>query len=876
MVYTGKSLLSTSSRVKEVEEVLKMLDLKLPGNLHQEKLGGGQVSESELVVDIDTPATSSCSSSVKDRGKTKRKRSDTSEQVAQTPSKVAKLEKSPDILLLEMAKMLMPLSENKCLPCNSPGCDVIISHANMTKHFEGHFAEHEKKPIPLKPKAGVILFKCDKCGKGFKFRKALENHVKDCKSRMSPRKTQIVLSKRASFSSDSLESSISEKIINCSVCKKNVPSAWHLHPSRHSCVEKENIEQDVDDPKPIASPIKESPKHQRETSTVSNKNKQDESKVGKHKRCPKCNELFVSSWNMRCHLSAIHFKKEILEANPGMICSICRKDYSSKTEMLKHIGGTHKEVLEKILNKEGLSLDSSVSPKKVVDKVSNGFKCPKCGEDFDKRSTMKIHVANRHYMEKLTTTYPGTQCTICDKELQSRKMLLKHIAIGHEKILVFLLGKEGLILPPKQDQVLQSAILKMKPKQDKVLESAVLKTEPKYGSSEGKKQEEPKLISGGNNTPEKKLQEKKEYGFKCPKCDKICQNYSKLKVHIGVSHYYKKLSSVHPGTKCERCNKESSSHRNLVQHILMKHDKVLVWLLGRDGLYLPSKTGEEPKQISPSKNKETENDIAKPRANKNHESDTSSKIHFGANCQICSQDISHSTLVAMRHYLKNHFKDKLKADSEGLEEYQCFVCKEKVDKSLKNHSKSLSYFAHLRKHPEILVKYLKVENLYEEPSPSYSEGEHGFCIKKVRVDIKMTELIRGKVKLLDIDEEDEEDKAEESESEPEPELSLEERMKCFLCFEDFTGKGVKALLTHYSKDHYRLELEHNFITRSGKTWSHDRKCQECFIPVQSREEYILHIGVEHRMVDRELPSKYRLPADTIVKVRLPFNFLSHL
>ena len=91
-------------------------------------------------------------------------------------------------------------------------------------------------------------------------------------------------------------------------------------------------------------------------------------------------------------------------------------------------------------------------------------------------------------------------------------------------------------------------------------------------------------------------------------------------------------------------------------------------------------------------------------------------------------------------------------------------------------------------------------------------------------------------------------------------------MKCFLCFEDFNSKGVKALLTHYSKDHYRLELEHNFITRSGKTWNDDKRCQECFINIQSREEYLQHIGVYHRMVDRELPAKYRLPPEALVEV----------
>merc|ERR1712079_99173 len=81
--------------------------------------------------------------------------------------------------------------------------------------------------------------------------------------------------------------------------------------------------------------------------------------------------------------------------------------------------------------------------------------------------------------------------------------------------------------------------------------------------------------------------------------------------------------------------------------------------------------------------------------------------------------------------------------------------------------------------------------------------------------------------------------------------------------EDFNTSGQRALLSHYSRDHYRLELEHNYITKQGQTWGQDRRCGDCHLTIHSRDEYIQHIGVTHRHVLQFLPEKYRLPADSL-------------
>ena len=67
-------------------------------------------------------------------------------------------------------------------------------------------------------------------------------------------------------------------------------------------------------------------------------------------------------------------------------------------------------------------------------------------------------------------------------------------------------------------------------------------------------------------------------------------------------------------------------------------------------------------------------------------------------------------------------------------------------------------------------------------------------------------------------------------------------------------------MSHFS-DHYKLELEHNYITRPGGSDSSEHKCAECPLIINNKEEYLQHLGVVHRKVEQFLPRKYRLPPD---------------
>ena len=238
----------------------------------------------------------------------------------------------------------------------------------------------------------------------------------------------------------------------------------------------------------------------------------------------------------------------------------------------------------------------------------------------------------------------------------------------------------------------------------------------------------------------------------------------------------------------------------------------------------------------------------------------SEDISFGPSCALCSQDISRSAVFAARHYLSSHYREKLAAESRGCEEHQCCVCGDKTAGASKKPG--ISYFAHMgRHHPDLALRFLQEDGvMLPGTSPSFSEGENGYRVKKVRIDIKVTQDIRDKAKLVnaaEVEDPESEDEPvsgtmdllqDDTESDSEPRLPMEELLRCFLCREDFNTSGQRALLSHYSRDHYRLELEHNYITKQGQTWGQDRRCGDCHLTIHSRDEYIQHLGVTHRHV----------------------------
>eukprot|EP00092_Neocalanus_flemingeri_P009100 GFUD01009798.1.p1 GENE.GFUD01009798.1~~GFUD01009798.1.p1 ORF type:complete len:634 (+),score=157.11 GFUD01009798.1:236-1903(+) len=249
-------------------------------------------------------------------------------------------------------------------------------------------------------------------------------------------------------------------------------------------------------------------------------------------------------------------------------------------------------------------------------------------------------------------------------------------------------------------------------------------------------------------------------------------------------------------------------------------------------------------------------------------------------CQICLKEFHNSGNLRI-HYANIHYLKKiLNTESESLT--SCSICSSAIE-SVKGSQKD-GMVNHISfAHEDVLLKYMEEDNLWIGNSKIYSLGENGYRVKKLKIDIKSTEELKQKaqiVKAKNLKREKLKQKKILKDSfqlstgkispiaPAEPKLPLEELMKCFLCKKDFNGSGLNSLLSHFSEEHYRLELEHNYVTRPGMTWLVDKRCPQCLKIVETKQQLIYHIGVEHREVEKFLPEKYKLP--NIIEKNLSF------
>ena len=815
IIYTGKCHLSGVTQGEEVRRAMRLLDLKLPGDFRQERASGGSLDNI-----MDTPSSSQSS---RPEAGAKRKRSEETSS-RHSPAKVARTEgprASPETLLIEMAKLLMPFSENKSLPCNFPGCGEILNHLVMTDHFKIHFREREDHHKP-----DVIMFRCQHCDKEFKLRRALDGHLKKCSRIVKETKEKSPSKRLDSFSSSSSDEGVrtARKKANINfqlpinIAKERVPANKDLFSDSSSADEKRPEKTNK------KSPLKRLPSIS--SSSVSgpgdNTNAGDETKIsynisstgddesepvtkdarsltkGKVYVCKWCDEEVKSEWHLHPNRHDCSKKNENI-VNEGFSCQHCRTPYSSQFKLKVHEKKCSTKGNLSISKKHDESQSHNISSANSdLTKINDKFTCPKCDKIFSRRGNLKIHLGTKHYKDKLTTIYSGTSCKECEKVLESNEELLKHVSMDHEKLLKYLLGKECLFLPPKR--------------QNKVKQQTILNSF--FVDNEGKKSSPTKNLESPNKKYPKKLKMNVPLvgSYQCPKCGQSFSDRGAMKYHVGSTHYLEKLRAAYPGTQCTICDKECGQPSWLLRHLTSSHERVLVYLLGKEGLQLaPSSRQQETKLFKkPEDNEEEDNEP--PR--EDEEEEEAVELYMGETCIICKQAVSNSQNFATRHYFGKHFKEKIMAeDPKAYEEYRCFICGEAPSKESKGPR--LSHLCHFSKHPELIKKYLAQDGLkLPVKSLSYFEGENGFRVKKVKVDVKISEAIREKAKLLNVKEdhlsiedgflESESDEAQNESEAEEPKLSREELLKCFLCHKDFNNAGGQiALLSHYSRDHYR-------------------------------------------------------------------------
>jgi len=491
------------------------------------------------------------------------------------------------------------------------------------------------------------------------------------------------------------------------------------------------------------------------------------------------------------------------------------------------------------------------------------FKCHQCSKEFKFRRALEHHKKKHH-----STTFHSKTSTTEETNLPIKMVSLEEKDASKKKGVIYENEKTGV---------------------------------------KGKKTEGE--IKPGNN-------------FNCGKCKKDCRTRQLLNYHLVFHHYKDKLKKAYPDNVCGICDKVLETNHHLLQHVAFKHDSVITNLLRKDGLTFPSKEGKIKKTMEkayieyievdvPSTTEDTKLSI---KMESLEEKDASKKKPprvpeaFSINqCQICLKEFQQHQSIRI-HYISQHFSKMIPEDADSME--SCSICSASIE--LRNGSLRYGMITHLAfLHWDILLKHMEEENLWVGKSKIFSLGENGYKIKKMKIDIKYTKELKlesdivlakklrheqmKKKKMLKrsfttkIESQISLEKPEQMkkkkiiqatfltkiDSQISPEkpselkLPLEELMICFLCKKDFNNSGQNALLSHFSEEHYRLELEHNYITMPGMTWATDKKCPQCLKMVEKKQDFVYHIGVEHRAVQNFLPKKYQLSIVTEKELSFP-------
>ena len=921
VIYTGKAYL-TKAQAEDIEGLMKLLDVKLPGEFKNEECSPLENTARNV---YDTPSSSLSSKKRKASG------SPTKVHLLDGPGPVPKAprtvdgEKSHEKLLIEMQLKLMPFHGNKSLDCNVPGCTEKVSHHNMTSHFQQHFHEREKKQADPE-KLEIIMFKCTWCPKEFKYRRALDHHKKNfhtsveqskkkqvedltlpmkdatietkptlyvcqyCKQETKsewhltpsrhkcPLLPMIEASKLAKIEVQSNATASSEGVI-CNQCNKRLESSWHMSPSRHNCKIKIKHEEMTEDGNENRNCERCGVSLKSRWHAARHVCKKDGEEISVYD-CRICMSVFEDFSNLSSHYTREHYWTRLFEEFKSWEnkCSICLLQYPTNDDLIYHMGNVHRK-FNKYLKEDGHGT-LQILGKFKLDNLKCGMEsCPK---ESERMTLFKLHLCSSHFSRTLQREFTEgdySPCyASCAKTFPNEAKRLYHIGSFHNEVLKF------------------AAFYFKDTANESVLSNLLDLTEMRKGVTF--KKEADKKIKQIKATEEYIIKKSDLNSYNCGKCKKVYRTRTRLKTHIAFSHYKEKLMKTYSGTSCGICERVVESNKLLLKHVAFKHDSVLAYLLGKDGLVLPRKFPKNPQNlahITPAKEKsenededEGESDSpAQPNSAVNTEPEEQMDISlrakvkesFGNNqCQICFAAYSNNASLKI-HYVTIHYLSKMyenKPDSLT----SCPICSTTIGGTHPSKKRNAAYHIAFT-HPETLIKCMEDDNLWVGNSKNFSRGENGYDIKKVRIDIKMTEEVKEKAKVVKAKKAKREEKKKrkmqdyfETKPNASPEkpndlqLALEVLMTCFLCKKDFNHLGQNALLAHFSEEHYRLELEHNYITRPGMMWTTDKRCPQCFKLVETKEQLINHMGVEHRAVEKFLPEKYKLP--TIVEKELSF------
>ncbi|XP_039254926.2 uncharacterized protein LOC120331831 [Styela clava] len=329
-------------------------------------------------------------------------------------------------------------------------CDVTFS---LKSELNVHIATHS-------------IHDCKICGKKFNRRSSLTNHVKTHNSAVNQK--EFVSEKDAEETSAMKPKGYLEKNHSCSICKKSFNSKSKL--SKHTMKHHSDlpIKYCNECGKYFSSALSfdihmrtHKPQYQpNDTKSVKPYSLELDPKGKKKYQCKRCGESYVHQESLKKHVEKEHSK--IFE---HYLCYVCGKLFSAKKNMLRHVKEKHSDITKKALNsnKRRFSIKDEQKAKEKSD-FRGLYQCKTCKKLYSSKSSLNKHSA-KHLMNKISkhpvvirkgktggishsepkklnprelncvnVKSANTKvyvCRICERHIESKSYLYKHIKRKH-------------------------------------------------------------------------------------------------------------------------------------------------------------------------------------------------------------------------------------------------------------------------------------------------------------------------------------------------------------------------------------------------------------------------------------------------------------
>jgi len=817
LVYRGTTTLSTQA-VEELKSIVKMLNLTFPGGFERVVLTGNEAppppypSTSMKPVTVKRPRPSSPPHEPK---KTRpNPPASGSDQNLPTVSKTSPPTKASATdrmnMHVSMTLQLKDAPSGTTATCKMPSCGAEVTYEQLSAHF----LVHETSDLTNETN-GPVSFPCVACGINFKYRRELDTHTKNKHGggMVSMRDKMDLLSDSDSSSdgdafdplplNENTSASSSKKSpITCPSCNKVVPSSFHLSPSKHDCCTKfvppmvikrpssSQSDWSVDkDPsnycnlcdhtfkttkaKNVHMKMKHSNSKEQAPLVTPGKTLMDtkmalasSSTASPWKKygCQICTKRFNEFCKLRTHYTLYHFWDNLSEDYKfmGDQCNICMRKYPTEDHLIQHMGNFHC-IIDKYLVKKGLRI---ISEEKTVKLMS--WRCEFCKTNQNSSAALKSHLAAKHYQKELMAEFPverrkDKRCPKCYKLFEGGSIgsVIAHVGSFHDEVVKYAMDVLDL---HEQDK-------------DKI---------PVDDFDDG--------VIG---VP---VEREETSCYKCEKCGSTCATRSDLKNHYFDQHYAGQFMVEFPVPFCQFCDQQYLGLPLLHRHIVNKHETVLISMLFKEGITLPS--------------------LVSPRRRKQVVQKGTFDYLF---CQICLQEVQSSKTLKI-HYIRHyhhHFQSK----------YSTFTCPycEKTFGDVMTTQKHIA-----SEHHELsLIPLMEKENLWVDKSVILEPA--GVKIKRIGIPIKKVDAALVKKHFDDLEE-----------AAPQVQHNLDCVFStCDKVFETREKFLIHLAISHFWKD---LTLEFAEAFEADSINCPIQSCREKINPNQEKTTYYKHLAVAHETV----------------------------